>query len=262
MSEKTLFFDDFSTQELDRTKWNVFTTGPYFNNEQQAYIDSTETIYIALGDDAEGAENGALVLQPRYRPDFITPEGEKFDFVSGRIHTRDIFDFTYGTAAARMKLPAGSGFWPAFWALGYEGKWPDCGEIDIMEYAGEADWVSAALHAPCYFGETPIFNKIYLTQENDATSWHVYSVEWSPDGFLFRIDELLIYRVTRHMTDFFGGWPFDRREYLLLNFAMGGNFPFKINGVKNPYFGIPDSTVQLVKDDKAKVLVDWVKVTR
>ena len=141
MPPKTIFFDDFSSPELNRDNWNVFTTGPFFNKEQQAYVDSSETLYIARSEDAEGAENGALALHPRYRPGFTTPEGETFDFISGRIHTRNKFDFTFGTAAARIKLPAGSGFWPAFWTLGYQGGWPECGEIDIREYPGETDWV-------------------------------------------------------------------------------------------------------------------------
>ena len=101
--------------------------------------------------EAEGAENGALVLQARYKPGFVTFDKKKFDFVSGRIDTRGKFEFANGTASARMKLPAGSGFWPAFWALG-NGKWPDTGEIDIMENVGEMDWTSVALHGPKYSG--------------------------------------------------------------------------------------------------------------
>lgn len=125
---ETVFFDDFAGPELDRSKWLVEVTGRTVNNEQQAYVDSPETISIARGDDAEGATNGALVLQARYRPGFMTPQNRKFDFVSGRINTRGKMNFTYGTAAARIKLAAGPGLWPAFWALG-NGRWPDCGEI-------------------------------------------------------------------------------------------------------------------------------------
>ena len=38
-----LFFDDFSTGQLDCSKWNVIVTGRTVNNEQQAYVDSTDT---------------------------------------------------------------------------------------------------------------------------------------------------------------------------------------------------------------------------
>src|SRR5437660_379351 len=79
---ETVFFDDFTGPALDRSKWRVEITGRTVNNEQQAYVDSPETISIARGDEAEGASNGALVLQARYRPGFLTPQKRKFDFVS------------------------------------------------------------------------------------------------------------------------------------------------------------------------------------
>ena len=63
ISSQTLFFEDFSGSALDRSKWNVRVTGGTVNNEQQAYADSSTTIYIAKGNDAAGAKNGALVLQ-------------------------------------------------------------------------------------------------------------------------------------------------------------------------------------------------------
>src|SRR5688572_10163850 len=129
------FTEEFSAPVLDRTRWNVIVTGRTVNNEQQAYVDSPEVLTI---------DDGMLVIQPRFRPGFKTPEGRSFDFISGRIDTRDKFSFTYGTASARMKLAAGAGLWPAFWALG-AGRWPDTGEIDIMENVGDAGWTSVAL---------------------------------------------------------------------------------------------------------------------
>lgn len=257
---RVIFFDDFSAKELDRTKWNVRITGNIYNNEQQAYVDSLETIYIAPKDEVTGASHGALVLQPRFRPNFISPEGDRFDFISGRIDTRDKFDFRYGSAAARIKLPSGTGLWPAFWMLGY-GQWPLSGEIDVMEYVGEQDWISSAAHGPNYFGEAGLVNKLFFAGSEDATGWHVYSVDWLPDKLLFKVDGQTMYRVTRQMTDFFGPWVFDNKKYLILNFALGGIYPFKTNGVRKPYYGLPDSTVELIKGNEVKIVVDWVQVS-
>src|SRR5262249_14301968 len=71
---KTVFLDDFAGPGLDRSKWNVRVTGETYNNEQQAYVDSPETIHIANRRDDGGAANGALVLEARYRAGFTTPE--------------------------------------------------------------------------------------------------------------------------------------------------------------------------------------------
>jgi hypothetical protein len=239
-----LFYDDFRSEELDRSNWNVRITGNIYNDEQQAYIDSSETIYIASEGQAPGAHLGALVLHPRYRPNFVTPQGDRFDFISGRIDTRDNFDFCYGSAAARMMLPPGAGLWPAFWMFGY-GQWPASGEIDVMEYVGERDWVSSAVHGPNYFGEAGLVNKLFFSGADDAAAWHLYSVDC----------------VTRPMTEFFGPWVFDNEKFLILNFALGGTYPFKTNGIQKPYYGLPESTVELIKQEEVKVLIDWVRVT-
>jgi beta-glucanase (GH16 family) len=257
---EVIFFDDFKESELDRTRWNVRTTSEIYNNEQQAYVDTPETIYITSdGEVAEGAEGG-LVIQPRYQPGFSTSRGDTFDFISGRIDTRDRFDFQYGTAAARIRLPAGAGLWPAFWLMGY-GAWPEIGEIDVMECVGEADWVSAALNGPGYSGEAGLVNKYFFSTGIDATAWHTYAVEWSPDRLIFTVDDAISYRVTRPMTEFFGSWAFDNRKYLILNIALGGTYPFKTNGVHTPYYGLPEQTAALIANNQVKLMVDWVRVS-
>ena len=247
---RTLFVDDFSGRELDRSKWNVIVTGRTVNNEQQAYVDSTEVLYV---------KDGALVIQPRFRPAFKTPQGNTFDFISGRIDTRTKFAFTYGTAAARMKLAGGAGLWPAFWALG-DGRWPDTGEIDIMEHVGDPTWTSAALHGPGYFGDTPLVQRALLPKGSVA-NWHVYSVDWTPDTLVFRTDGRETYRVTREMVETYGKWSFDNPKHLIVNLALGGNYPFAVNKTETPYRGLPESTVRAIQRNRVRILVDWVRVT-
>lgn len=258
--ENVVFFDDFSGKEINRANWNVAVSGHVTNNELQAYVDSAAT--LQLSDNVKGAKNGALVISAKYAPGFKTKDGQTFDFISGKLESRGKKEFTTGKIAARMKLPAGAGYWPAFWALGINKKWPDCGEIDIMEYVGEPDWVSAALHGPNYSGETPLVNKLFLKKENDVTQWHVYSVDWQKDAILFYVDDVMYYRVTRPMIENYGKWAFDNPHFLIVNFALGGGYPAKTNGDKKPYFGLPQSTVDDIKSGNAKVYVDWVKVTQ
>lgn len=254
-----LFADEFNSGELDRTKWNVIGPEFWVNNEQQTYIDSPETIRFLPEGAVDGADGGVLVLQPQFSKGFKAPDGRKADFVSGRIDTRGKFDFAYGRAIARIRMPDAVGVWPAFWLLG-NGAWPNTGEIDIMEYVGEADWTGVALHGEGYFGETPLVNKYFFPPETDVTQWHEYSAEWTPDEIIFKVDGRLTYRATRVMAEHYGTWSFDNPKHLILNFALGGAYPFKTNGIEAPYNGLPASTVEQIKQGDVAMYVDWVRV--
>jgi hypothetical protein len=84
---RVLFFDDFAAGALDRSHWTVRVTGRTVNEEQQAYVDDTATIRVVTGAAAQGAAN-ALMIRARSRPGHLTPEGNRFDFVSGRFDSR------------------------------------------------------------------------------------------------------------------------------------------------------------------------------
>lgn len=254
-----LLFDDFASGVLDRTRWNVATTGTVVNDEEQAYVDSAETVYVTAIDDPSVSGGHALVLHPRHRPGHRIADGRRFDFVSGRIDTRDLFHFTHGIAAARMRLPVGAGLWPAFWMMGY-GTWPRTGEIDVMENVGESDWTSAGVHGPGYSGEDGLVNAGFFPEGEAASEWHVYAVDRRPDRISFMVDGYVIHRVTRPMVDFFGAWAFDDDKFLILNVALGGTYPFKVNGVRSPYHGLPGETVAHIRRGEVRVLVDWVSV--
>jgi beta-glucanase (GH16 family) len=255
------FFDDFSAPQLDRSKWNVIVTGRTVNNEQQAYVDSPETIATGDTPEASGAANGALVIRAGRRPGFRTAEGRTFDFVSGRLESRARFEFTYGTASARIKLTAGEGLWPAFWALG-AGRWPDTGEMDILENVGDPTWTNFALHGPGYSGNTPFVSRQRFTRGADSTGWHVYAMDWTADALAFKVDGEELYRVTRPQVERLGRWAYDNPKFLIVNLALGGRYPQSVNGVSEPYPGLPQSTVDLIRAGKTVMVVDWVRVTR
>lgn len=257
----TVFFEDFNGPKLDRAKWNVEVTGNTVNNEQQAYVDSSSVLYFVRGKAAQGAKNGALVIRAIYHPGYTSKEQKKYDFLSGRINTRKKMEFTYGTASARMKMASGAGMWPAFWALG-EGNWPDCGEIDMMETVGDSSWISNALHGPKYFGNTPLAYRYFLPNKQNVDQWHIYSVDWTADKLVFKTDGVVTYTVTKAMVEKYGRWAFDNPKFIILNFALGGGYPNGVNKITSPYFGISQATADKIKAGKAKVLVDWVLVTR
>lgn len=252
-----LFADEFDVGELDRTKWNVIGADFWVNNEQQVYLDNPGVVNLVDG--ISGADGGVLMLRPVYKPGIDPNKQRDADFLSGRIDSREKFDFTYGRAEARIRMPDAEGVWPAFWLLG-NGKWPDTGEIDIMEYVGEKDWIGVALHGPGYSGETPLVNKFFFPEGVDVTQWHTYAVEWTEDALLFEVDGHLTYRVTRPMVENYGKWRFDNPKHIILNFALGGAYPFKTNRIESPYNGIPQATVDRIKSGEVAMLVDWVRV--
>ncbi len=256
-----VFWDDFSGPALDRSKWGVIVTGRTVNNEQQAYVDSPETIYLAQGAQAAGAENGALVIHPRFSEGFTSAEGRSYDFISGRLEGRGKVEFTYGTVAARIRMTPGPGLWPAFWTLG-TGRWPDTGEMDVMENVGEPDWTSVALHGPGYSGGTPLVRRCSLPQGQTIAGWHVYSMDWTTDSFVFKVDDVPVYDVSRTMVEQYGRWAYDTPKFLILNVAIGGNYPQAVNHAQTPYPGLPSPTVDLIKRGGATMMVDWVRVTR
>lgn len=249
-----VFADEFSGPSIDRSRWTVYT-GTVYNNELQAYVDDAANVRIAPGSTIAGAGNGVLIIRATARDAGVGPE-----FQSARLHGRVLF--RYGTAAARIKLPAGAGLWPAFWLLG-AGDWPHHGEIDIMENVGDPAWYSVALHGPGYSGNTPLQSRRQLPPARGATDWHVYEVTWTADTIVFRVDGAPVYRVRRQEIAAHGpAAPMDSAKYVVLNLAIGGDYPAAVNGVRSPRHGLPESTVEAIRRGEAVMYVDWVRVTR
>lgn len=251
--------DEFNAAELDRSKWNVVGMNFWVNSEQQAYLDTADTIFIRT--DAEGADGGALVLKPVYLPGVDARSDRNADFISGRIDSSNKFDFEHGRTEARIRMNDAQGFWPAFWLLGY-GEWPASGEIDTMEYVGEKDWVSSALHGPGYSGNTPINARYTFPAGQDVTGWHTYAVDWNADRIIFEVDGNAYYTVTKADVEHYGAWKFDNRKYLILNAALGGTYPNGVNAVTTPYFGLPQASVDKIKAGEVEIEVDWVRVSQ
>jgi hypothetical protein len=98
--------------------------------------------------------------------------------------------------------------------------------------------------------------------DNDITKWHVYSMEWTADGFVFKVDGQPFYSPTRADIEKYGRFAYENPKYLILNMAVGGQYPQGVNKMTAPYPGVSPSTAELIKADKATMLIDWVRVTR
>jgi len=171
-------------------------------------------------------------------------------FTSARILTLDRFTFTYGRAEARLKIPYGQGIWPAFWMLGeniMSRGWPADGEIDIMENIGrEPDIVHGTVHGPGYSGADGIGGSWQLPNgQHLSDDFHVYAVEWEPEEIRWYLDDILYFTLTPANIPSGQAWVFDHPFFLILNVAVGGNWP-----------GYPDDTTTFPQT----MVVDYVRV--
>lgn len=193
------------------------------NNELQYYTDRPENAKV---------ENGMLVLTARQE------SFEGSDYTSARLTTQNLFEKQYGRFEARIKLPYGKGFWPAFWMLGDDcdaNPWPACGEIDIMENVGDdPNIIFGSVHGPEYSAGEAISKEFVLEEGRADTSFHIYGIEWSPNRINYYIDDILYQSITpedvEEKTDGEGLWVFnDKPFYIILNVAVGGNLPGEPN---------------------------------
>lgn len=240
---KLVWEDNFDGTELNRDDWNVELHDPgWVNAEWQEYVDSEENIYV---------KDGNLIIQPiKMKVD------HKDYYTSGRVNTQNKHDFTYGRFEARLKVPKGMGFLPAFWLMPtderFYGQWPKCGEVDIMEVMGQT---TDTLHGTLHFGEehTQRQGTYVLEEGNFADEYHVFACEWEPGEMRFYVDNELYF--TEH--DWFtkrNGYseitypaPYDQPFYMILNVAVGGS-----------WVGYPDTTTEF--GENAQMVVDYVRV--
>jgi beta-glucanase (GH16 family) len=236
-------FDGPDGSAVDPKKWKHDIGGGGFGNqEREYYTDGTENAVIRGGNLVITAtKNGADKYDCWYG---------KCQYTSARLLSAGLFQKTYGRFAARIRIPKGQGVWPAFWMLGSNigtANWPGCGEIDIMENIGkEPKSVHGTIHGPGYSGAGGI-GAGYSTPAMDvfADDFHVFAVEWSKDQIKWLVDEK-VYE-TRTPADLPAGktWVYDHDFFLLLNFAVGGQWP-----------GDPDGTTSFPQELK----IDWVRV--
>ena len=150
------------------------------------------------------------------------------EYTSARLLTKDRFEIAYGRLEARIKVPRGSGLWPAFWMLGTDidrAGWPQAGEIDVMEHVGrEPTEVFGTIHGPGYSGGQSYGGSRDLgTPVADA--FHVFAIEWQPDRIAWFVDGVQYFQASPGDAFLQGkAWVFNHPFFLLLNLAVGGNF--------------------------------------
>jgi beta-glucanase (GH16 family) len=220
--------DEFNGENgtsVDSSKWD-FNLGNgangWGNNEFEYYTNSTKNVY---------QQDGNLVIKPIKE----TLPGVSQQYTSGRILTQGKFYQKYGKFEARMKLPVGKGFWPAFWLMPESdvyGGWAASGELDIMEArGGEPTKVAGTLHHGASAPNNKYSGKEYTFTEGETIGeFHTYSVEWEPGEIRWYVDGRLYQTQNNWSTTGKDGEkyafpaPFDQEFFVILNLAVGGNY--------------------------------------
>jgi beta-glucanase (GH16 family) len=232
--------DEFDGTAVDTNKWefmigdgSAYGIPGWGNNELQFYTANNATL-----------ANGALTITAREEA------MGGLNYTSARLRTLNKGDWTYGRFEMRAKLPVGQGMWPAFWMLSSVpdyGGWAASGEIDIMESIGSnPEQIFGTLH---YGGEFP--DNVYsgsgtFLPAGTAQDWHEYAIEWQLGEIRWYLDDQL-YATQNNWYSTAAPFPapFDVNFHLLLNLAVGGNFP-----------GNPDGTTVFPQ----AYVIDYVRV--
>lgn len=228
--------DEFSGTSVDPAKWTFdLGAGGWGNNELQTYTTTNATV-----------ANGELTIEARHE--------SNGSYTSSRLKTQGLASWRYGKFAARIRLPYGQGIWPAFWMLGDNITtvgWPKCGEIDIMEMVGGGENRDDSIYGTLHWDA----NNSHATYGSPAKElpdpqllrddYHVFEVEWNSSVIIWRLDGVEFFRTSVDTAQ----WPtmdeFHRDFFLILNLAVGGNWP-----------GYPDGTTVFPQ----QMRVDWVRV--
>lgn len=227
--ESLVWSDEFEGESLDTEKWK-FETGDHGwgNNEWQNYVAESN---------AEVSDGTLKIMVKKIG------EGQSVgDYTSTRLNSRQ--SFTYGRMEIRAKIPEhkGNGIWPALWMLGENiGNvgWPDCGEIDLMEYVSyDPGIVHFTIHSRAnnHMDGTEVTSGPVSLPTIDS-EFHNYGVLWTETSLDFYLDdpENITLSVPRPDNPTQENWPFDKPHYFLMNIAVGGNWGGK-EGVDDSIF--------------------------
>jgi beta-glucanase (GH16 family) len=234
-----MWSDEFDYQGLpDRTKWG-YEEGFVRNSESQYYTRARQ--------ENARVEDGMLIIECR-KENFKPENHDAVEYTAASLITLNHASWQYGRIEVRAKLPKGKGVWPAIWTLGTnisQVGWPACGEIDIMEFlGGEPNNIYGALHYAVDGEHRDDGGTLETYKPYD--DFHIYAIEWYPDLIDFFFDSKKYHTVLLDQAGTGEDNPFRRPHYLLVNFALGGEWGGLVDDANLPQ----------------KYLIDYVRIYR
>jgi beta-glucanase (GH16 family) len=228
--------DEFDGTSVNPANWSFEVGGSgWGNNELQYYTNGSNAT----------VSGGILTITAARTSGGLGCWYGTCQYTSTRMVTRGKREFTYGKIEARMAVPMGQGLWPAFWALGTNiGSvgWPACGEIDVMEHVN----TEIQTHGTIHWDAGGYANYGGSTFVPDPAAFHVYTIEWTPASIKWFVDGAQ-YHEANIENSINSTEEFHRSFFVLLNLAVGGNWP-----------GSPDPGTVF----PARLYVDYVRAYR
>ncbi|MEZ5003839.1 MAG: family 16 glycosylhydrolase [Chitinophagales bacterium] len=198
--------DNFDSLNTDI--WLVQNHFDHYGNERQVYTSRPENVFI---------DNGQLILRVDRETYSCPPEalhpwgcarqyntGEAYEFTSGWIETQPEYNTEYGYVEARISLPYGRGFWPAFWTFvgGGLSAHENAAEIDIFEmYGHKPPYISSTNVHLEYCNENypdypdcsgiPSYGREHIIQSY-TNQYHIYSIEWTPEIIRWKMNDQVL----------------------------------------------------------------------
>lgn len=234
----TLFWsDEFSTAGLPNSrKWAYDTErnrAGWYNNELQYYASGRL--------ENSRVENGSLIITARNERLTAANDYGNQNYTSARLMTRGLASWTYGFWEVRAKLPCGLGTWPAIWLLGTGGRWPDDGEIDILEQKGfsaaEKQQILGTVHTKAYnwsSGTLGVARGASTSLPNACTGFNNYQMTWDADRITMGANGINYFEFRNPNNGDVQQWPFNAPQYLILNLAIGGDLGGTVNNAQLP----------------------------
>lgn len=211
---KLVWQDNFDGTQLDTTKWSKI---PRNTSDWGRYLTSSDSCYII--------KDGTISLIGRNNTILPTDTAR---FLTGGIHTKDIYSIKYGKVEICAKLGGAQGAWPAMWMLPQgprEFKANNYGEIDIIEHLNHDDFVYQTVHSHYTLRlglkDDP---KNYGTAKFDPNVYNVFGLEWYPDKLVFTVNGTPTFTYPKIETDKEGQWPFDEPYFLMIDQQLGGSW--------------------------------------
>ena len=205
--------DEFNTEDGSHPAFGIkWINSPRRTSTWNKRNSSREDLYVI--------NDGILTLYAKPNDDTAA---DAAPMITAAMETTGKFAFTHGIVEARIKLNPHKGNFPAFWMMpensGFNGGWPYCGEIDIMEQINNEGRTYHTLHGYWTNDKSMSVSKTYATT---VTDFHDYTLEWTADGMTWYVDgkKAFSFDKSKYASDKYE-YPFDRPFHIILNQAVG-----------------------------------------